>query len=72
MTPEDEARRKIDELLNLAGWTVQDYHELNLGVSFGVAIREFPWRPVTQITFCSSTGRPSGQSKQRKRISKSY
>jgi type I restriction enzyme R subunit len=42
MTPEEKARQQIDKLLSLAGWTIQDRSELNLGVSLGVAIREFP------------------------------
>jgi len=29
-------------LLDKAGWKVQDYRELNLGASLGVAVREFP------------------------------
>lgn len=42
MKPEEKARREIDVLLEQAGWKVQDYRELNLGASLGVAIREFP------------------------------
>jgi len=42
MTPEQEAREKIDELLEAAGWHVQDYHKINLGAGLGVAVREFP------------------------------
>ncbi|MEE9594236.1 MAG: type I restriction-modification enzyme R subunit C-terminal domain-containing protein [Candidatus Hydrothermarchaeales archaeon] len=42
MTPEEEAREKIDKLLEAAGWSVQDLKELNLGASLGVAVREFP------------------------------
>jgi len=42
MTPEEEARQEIDRLLEAASWQVQDYKELNLGASLGVAIREFP------------------------------
>jgi type I restriction enzyme R subunit len=42
MKPEERAREKIDRLLEAAGWKVQDYRELNLGASLGVAIREFP------------------------------
>ncbi len=40
--PEEKARKVIDELLTDAGWTVQDWEELNLGASLGVAVREFP------------------------------
>jgi type I restriction enzyme R subunit len=42
MKPEEEARKKIDTLLELAGWLVQDYKDLNLGAGVGVAVREFP------------------------------
>jgi type I restriction enzyme R subunit len=42
MKPEEKARQKIDQLLGDAGWEVQDYKNLNLGASLGVAIREFP------------------------------
>ena len=37
MKPEEEARKKIDGLLELAGWFVQDYKDLNLGAGVGVA-----------------------------------
>ncbi|HOD36422.1 MAG TPA: type I restriction-modification enzyme R subunit C-terminal domain-containing protein [Syntrophales bacterium] len=42
MTPEEKARQRIDQLLELAGWQIQDRKEANLGASLGVAIREFP------------------------------
>ncbi len=42
MKPEEKARQKIDQLLEKADWKVQDYRKLNLGASFGVAVREFP------------------------------
>jgi len=41
MTPEQEARRHIDEQLEAAGWVVQDYNDLYFGASLGVAVREF-------------------------------
>lgn len=41
MKPEEKARQKIDKLLEEAGWKVQDFEELNLGASLGVAVREF-------------------------------
>jgi type I restriction enzyme R subunit len=42
MTPEEKARQQIDELLNYAGWDVQDRGELNLfdPSKPGVAVRE--------------------------------
>jgi type I restriction enzyme R subunit len=41
MTPEEEARQLIDELLEAAGWQVQDYKQLNLSAALGVAVRGF-------------------------------
>jgi hypothetical protein len=41
-TPEERAREKIDQLLEAAGWQVQDRNQLNLGAARGVAVREFP------------------------------
>ena len=40
--PEEKARQEIDQLLLAAGWQVQDYNDLNLGASIGIAVREFP------------------------------
>ena len=40
--PEAKARRKIDRLLDAAGWKVQDYKHLNLAARRGVAVTEFP------------------------------
>ncbi len=42
MKPEEKAREQIDQLLEKAGWEVQDYRDLNLGASLGVAVCEFP------------------------------
>src|SRR4030066_1128344 len=42
MKPEEEARKKIDSLLEVAGWIVQNFEELNLAAGSGVAVREFP------------------------------
>ena len=41
MTPEEKARVEIDNMLEQAGWVVQDRSELNIRASLGVAIREF-------------------------------
>ncbi len=53
LSPEEEARKEIDNLLTLAGWAVQDMKDLNLGTSLGVAIREFPTNkgPADYILF---------------------
>jgi len=42
MTPEQQARANIDEMLTRAGWAVQDADALNLYAGQGVAAREFP------------------------------
>ncbi len=53
MTPEQEARELIDEQLEAAGWVVQDYSQLNLGASTGVAVREVPLKrgPADYLLF---------------------
>ena len=33
MKPKEEARKKIDVLLEMAGWLVQDYKDLDLGAA---------------------------------------
>lgn len=42
MTPEEKARCVIDDKLCQSGWVIQDLKRLNLTVSLGVAVREFP------------------------------
>ena len=42
MKPEEEARQRIDQLLEQAGWQVQEFKSINLGASLGVAVTEFP------------------------------
>ena len=42
MTPEAQARVEIDVKLLQAGWLIQDFKQLNLGASSGVAVREYP------------------------------
>lgn len=42
MTPEAQARSRIDARLHQAGWAVQDVQQLNLGAAQGVAVREYP------------------------------
>ena len=53
MRPEEQARQKIDSLLDSAGWDVQDLDKLNLGSRLGVAVREFPLDsgPVDYLLF---------------------
>jgi hypothetical protein len=42
LQPEQQARRKIDVLLEVAGWHVWDASAANIHAARGVAIREFP------------------------------
>jgi type I restriction enzyme R subunit len=42
MPLEKNTRIKIDELLTLTGWSVQDYSHFNLGTNLGVAVTELP------------------------------
>ena len=42
MAPEEKARCVIDDNLCQSGWVIQDLNRLNLSISLGVAVREFP------------------------------
>lgn len=42
MKPEESARKQIDTHLIAAGWIVQSFKSMNLGVGYGLAITEFP------------------------------
>lgn len=42
MTPEQLARKEIDQQLTQCGWLVQDYRDMNISAGLGVAVREFP------------------------------
>src|SRR5262249_469145 len=42
LTPEEQARKTIDEALHHAGWDVQDMNHVNVHAAQGGAIREFP------------------------------
>lgn len=44
LTPEQQARERIDGLLTAAGWVIQDMADFNRNAAEGVAIREFPTR----------------------------
>src|SRR4051812_14189072 len=47
MTPEQQARQRIDQRLEQAGWLVQDYRQMNISAGPGVAVREFPLKSGT-------------------------
>lgn len=51
--PEAEARQTIDELLDAAGWVLQDRTEFDRTASLGVAVREFqlPAGPCDYLLF---------------------
>jgi hypothetical protein len=42
MKPEAKARKAIDRQLGQCGRAVQDYRQMNISASRGVAVREFP------------------------------
>ena len=42
MTPEEQARQRIDEMLTASGWVLQDYRALNLAAGRGIVVREVP------------------------------
>lgn len=39
---EAEVRQRVDQMLRLSGWAVQDNHDINLFAAQGVAVREVP------------------------------
>ena len=41
LTPEQQARERIDQALEQAGWLIQDYDDMNIDAGRGVAIREY-------------------------------
>jgi len=57
VSPEQNAREKIDQKLVVAGWVVQDMKQLNLGEAIGVAVREYPTDtgPADYVLFVNRT-----------------
>ncbi|MBQ6481169.1 MAG: DEAD/DEAH box helicase family protein [Anaerolineaceae bacterium] len=57
VTPEERARRVIDEKLARAGWIIQDMNAIQSTAGIGVAIREFPTSsgPVDYALFVDQT-----------------
>lgn len=53
LKPEQEARLQIDEMLEAAGWQIQDYRDIDLTAGRGVAVREVPTKtgPVDYLLF---------------------
>ena len=56
LTPEQRAREEIDRQLTAVGWDVQDYADITIHSSLGVAVREYPlkWRDGAEIRFGSA------------------
>lgn len=54
--PEEKARTKIDQMLEAAGWIVQDYSDIDLDAGPGVAVREFMLKtgPADYVLFVDS------------------
>lgn len=50
LTPEQQSRVTIDELLTQAGWIVQDLDEMNIGAGRGIAVREF-WTATGPVDY---------------------
>lgn len=46
-TPEQKARKQIEDMLSAAGWTIQDKETLNLTTADGIAVRKFPLKKGT-------------------------
>ncbi|NIA10283.1 MAG: hypothetical protein GWP10_11300 [Nitrospiraceae bacterium] len=42
LTPEQKARKKIDKMLELSGWSVQNRDKIDFSASLGIAAREYP------------------------------
>jgi type I restriction enzyme R subunit len=60
MTPEEQARKRIDAQLTSAGWLLQDYRDLNIGAGLGVAVREFPLKTGEADYFLYLDGQGAG------------
>ena len=56
VTPEAQARAKIDEQLVACGWVVQDYKSAAVAAAQGVAVREVPTEsgPADYVLFVDS------------------
>ena len=68
MTPEGQARELIDKKLIQSGWTLQDFRQVNIMESLGVAVREYPTStgPVDYVLFVD--GDPVGVIEAKKDI----
>lgn len=66
MKPEQLARVRIDEMLEEAGWVIQDYNDADTSAALGVAIREFPTKsgPADYILFIDEKAAGSIEAKK--------
>lgn len=57
LTPEQQAREKIDKALVKAGWIVQNFEKADFGAGKGIAIREYPTDsgPADYVLFVERT-----------------
>ena len=60
MTPEEKARREIDQQLSQCGWLVQDFRGMNISAGLGIAIREFPLKTGDADYLLYADGRAIG------------
>lgn len=56
MKPEEKARQQIDRLLEAAGWQVQEYREVNISASLGVAVCYFPLKEQLEADYLLFVG----------------
>lgn len=63
MTPEQLARKKIDAMLEAAGWVIQDMKDFNRNAALGVAAREFqlPAGPCDYLLFIAANAEVTAQ-----------
>jgi type I site-specific restriction endonuclease len=60
MTPEQQARQKIDARLVASGWIVQDYSKTDLSAGRGIALREVPLKSGQCDYLLLVDGKPVG------------
>ena len=51
MTPEQRARRNIDNMLEAAGWHIENYADCDTAAAFGVAVREHPLKYNQRVDY---------------------
>jgi type I restriction enzyme R subunit len=60
LTPEQEARERIDEMLDASGWQVQTRQQMNRTAALGVAVCEFPLTTGEVDYMLFAQGKPIG------------